>query len=236
MANTYFDFKQFRIEQSNCANKVSTDACVFGAWMAKLIPSGKVLDIGAGSGLLSLILAQGNAQKVIGIELDPNCAQQAAENVSLSKFSDKVDILTADARNWQGTANFDYIISNPPFFNNTFKNTDSRKTQARQTESLGPKDWVQILANNSKENTLVALLLSNNDVLEAYEDQFTDLGYIIQKIELLDHSKATCKRVILFAGKRKMEKDLPATFTYKNQDGSYTDEMIALLKDYYLHL
>jgi tRNA1Val (adenine37-N6)-methyltransferase len=236
MANTYFQFKQFKIEQKHCANKVSTDACVFGAWMARLIKSGIVLDVGAGSGLLSLMIGQQHKAAILGIELEEDCVRQAEDNISASPFG-HIQIRQADIRTWQSTEKFDWLISNPPFFNNSSKNEDVKKNLARQTESLGPKDWATILSNCGYEETKVALLLSNNDVLASYEENLKNSGFGNQKkILLLDTETAECKRVILFAKKEAFQLATPSSFIYKNQDGSYANEFIELMKDYYLYL
>ena len=236
MANTYFQFKQFTIEQNACANKVSTDACVFGAWMAKLINKGKVLDVGAGSGLLSLMIGQVHQEAILGIEIEKDCVCQAQENVQASSFQ-HVCIQQGDIRSYQSAEKFDWIISNPPFFNNSSKNEDERKNIARQTESLGPDDWPDILKNCAHQESLVALLLSNNDVLKAYEQVLSKADFKNQQsIRLLDTMHAPCKRVILFASKEKRQLNIPDQFIYKNRDASYSDEFVDVLNDYYLYL
>lgn len=238
MANTYFKFKQFTIEQKACANKVSTDACVFGAFLAKHLPQSSVLDIGTGSALLSLMMGQGKATPIIGIEIESSCFKQAQENVKSSPFSEKIHLTNADVRNWKYDIAFDFIISNPPFFNNTSKNDDSAKNIARQTDSLSPKDWKTILENNATKSTQVILLLSNNDVLLDYENELNACGFNKQhKTLLFDKENVECKRVILHACQNKNPTpSLPKSFTYKDNNGEYTNEFIALLKDFYLYL
>ena len=236
MANTYFQFKQFKIEQKTCANKVSTDACVFGAWMAKLIQKGTVLDIGTGSGLLALMLGQEHKETILGVEIESTCAEQALENVKESSF-EHVQIVQGDIRNWQSEQKFDWIISNPPFFNNSSKNEDEKKNMARQTESLGPGDWPSILKNCGHLQTTIALLLSNNDVLLAYEKSLSEAGYTYQqKILLLDTETADCKRVILFAKQETLHLNVPLNFVYKNEANGYSQEFVKLLKSFYLYL
>lgn len=238
MANTYFKFKQFTIEQKTCANKVSTDACVFGAFLVKHLPKSSVLDVGTGSALLSLMMAQGKANQIIGVEIDADCFAQAKENVNNSQFKEKVFLDNADIRNWQYDITFDFIISNPPFFNNTSKNEDEAKNKARQTESLSPKDWKVILGNNANPKTQIFLLLSNNDVLQEYEQELNLCGYKYQhKALLFDKEKVDCKRVILHACQNEIITPLlPKSFTYKKDDGTYTNEFIELLKEFYLYL
>jgi len=238
MSNSYFKFKQFTVEQKLCANKVSTDACVFGAFLSKHLPLSSVLDVGTGSALLSLMMAQGEVNQIIGVEIEENCFQQAQENVKNSPFDSIIFLENADIRDWKYDLTFDFIISNPPFFNNTSKNADSVKNIARQTEILGPKDWKDILEKNANPSTQVLLLLSNNDVLAEYEKELKNCGYAFQyKTMLYDKSDVTCKRVILHACQNEHPSiKLPKTFTYKKDNEEYTAEFTDLLKDFYLYL
>src|SRR5690606_2219536 len=97
MSNSYFRFKQFTVHQEHCAMKVSTDACIQGAWTPIGAQVKNILDIGAGTGLLSLMLAQRQPQaKIDAIELDAAAAQQAAQNIAASPWADWVAVITGD--------------------------------------------------------------------------------------------------------------------------------------------
>ncbi|MEZ4978691.1 MAG: methyltransferase [Chitinophagales bacterium] len=237
MRNSHFSFKNFRIEQGNCANKVSTDACVFGAIIAPLCTELSVLEIGTGTGVLALMLAQEGASVVLSIELEEACANQAKENVHNSTFSKQIEIICADARKWKSGKLFDYVISNPPFFNNTFKSSSEKRNLARQNESLAAGDWKSIIEKNLKEDGIVVLLLSNNDVLLEYKKELRNNGLSVQKeILLFDKANVPCKRVILFASRQEIHLPLQKQIIYKEEDGNYTEEMKNLLKNYYLYL
>ena len=117
MANTYFQFKQFIIHQDQCAMKVCTDACILGAWFAEKIPSqSAVLDIGSGTGLLMLMLAQKNKSEIDGIELDLSSFKQLKENISISKWKESLHAFPGDVRTFSFSSKYDFIIVNPPFF------------------------------------------------------------------------------------------------------------------------
>lgn len=237
MRNQHFSFKQFHINQSSCANKVSTDACVFGAIIAPFCREKSVLEIGTGTGVLSLMIAQEEASKIVSLELEASCAEQAKENVNMSSFSRQIEIICCDARIWQSSEQFDFIISNPPFFNSTYKSSSEKRNLARQNESLAASDWKSIIKNNLKDDGTLALLLSNNDVLSEYKNELQENGLIEQKeISLFDKENVPCKRVILFASREKINLPFKQKFFYKDEEGNYTEEMKDLLKNYYLYL
>ena len=128
-----FRFKQFEIRQDRCAMKVGTDGVLLGAWA----PGGKrILDIGTGTGLVALMMAQRFPEaRVVGIDLDADACGQAGENVADSPFAARVGIVHCALQEYED-APFDAIVSNPPFFVNSLKNPDSKRTMARHADSL----------------------------------------------------------------------------------------------------
>lgn len=132
MANEYFKFKQFTVWQSDCAMKVGTDGTLLGAWAGG---GQKILDIGTGTGLIALMMAQRFPDAhITGIDIDAAAVSQAQSNVSQSPFSDRIDIIEADAQEFDGS--FDAIVSNPPFFADSLVCPDSRRTLARHNLTL----------------------------------------------------------------------------------------------------
>ncbi|TGD80603.1 tRNA1(Val) (adenine(37)-N6)-methyltransferase [Hymenobacter wooponensis] len=135
MANSYFQFKQFRIEQGECAMKVSTDACVLGA-VADLTAAQHILDIGTGTGLLALMAAQRNPTACIeAVELDTAAAAQAAGNFRSSPWRNRLTVHAMSLGQFAATnpAAFDHIICNPPFFRHSLRSPDAQRTTARHT-------------------------------------------------------------------------------------------------------
>ena len=135
---TGFKFKQFEIHQDRCAMKVGTDGVLLGAWA----PGGKrILDVGSGTGLISLMMAQRFPEaQVLGIDMDGEACEEAAENVAASPFADRVEIECCRLQDYHSAESFDAIVSNPPFFLNSLKNPDSKRTMARHTDSLPFRD------------------------------------------------------------------------------------------------
>ncbi|UXX79660.1 methyltransferase [Reichenbachiella carrageenanivorans] len=132
MANSYFQFKQFIIHQELCAMKVSTEACLLGAWVAAAKPS-RILDIGTGTGLLALMLAQRIDGQIDAVELDEQAAQQAAQNVAASPWVNRVSVIHQDIFDYAKNNNnrYDLIVSNPPFFTNSLKAETENKNLAK---------------------------------------------------------------------------------------------------------
>jgi len=138
VGNQWFKFKQFNIRQDRCAMKVGTDGVILGAW-ASVPGHGRVLDVGTGTGLLSLMLAQrSKGIDILAVELDKGAAVQAAENVAKSKFRDRIvvhqgnflDVVTGMDKA------FNMVICNPPFFVDSYKPGIRQRSIARHVEEL----------------------------------------------------------------------------------------------------
>lgn len=142
MPNTYFQFKQFRIEQEKCAMKVCTDSCLFGAWTEIEEHTSTILDIGTGTGLLSLMLAQKSSAHIYGIEIDENACLQTEANFNNSPWKNRLKLIMSDVLNFEPEYLFDFIICNPPFY---------EKEMASQTKG-------EQIAKHSLQLNLAALL------------------------------------------------------------------------------
>lgn len=137
MANDYFQFKQFTIHQQRCAMKVGTDGTLLGAWAQVPIKSARILDIGTGTGLIALMMAQRFPEAtVLGIDIDGEAVSQAQENVALSPFVSRVEIRLQNVLDFECKEGYDAIVSNPPYFVNAITCPDQQRTIARHTISL----------------------------------------------------------------------------------------------------
>lgn len=142
MPNPFFDFKQFRVRHDRCAMKVGTDAVLLGAWV-KVDDSRHILDVGCGSGIISLMLAQRQADaSVVGIDIDPDAVSQASENAKASPFSERCRFEVCDVRKFYidfagcDHALFDTIVCNPPFYTEDTLPPDDLRSRARNSRSL----------------------------------------------------------------------------------------------------
>ena len=235
--------------------KVCTDACLFGAWVAKqpsIEAAHSILDIGAGTGLLSLILAQvtdKNSTKITAVEIESQAAAEASSNFNLSKWNERLILVNESIQNY--TANFmanadeknkfDIIITNPPFYEGDLKSPDSNKNKAAHSTELS---WTSLVENSSsllKEEGNFFVLVPT---LRAYTMQKlaeVSLLYLMEEVLVYNDAKHLPFRSFLHFQKRKQGLDksnsvLRNKIVIKNTDNSYSPAFTELLKDYYLHL
>lgn len=232
MPNTHFTFKQFTIHQDQTAMKVTTDACILGAYT--VVQGAKsILDIGTGTGLLSLMLSQRSEAKINAIEIDENAYNQVVMNVNESIFKDKITIYNTSIQEFITKNFYDLIISNPPFFQNHLKSETSARNNSIHTDTLSFEDLL---------NTVLRLLSFNGTfvvLLPLYESSFFEQLSISK--ELYPQKKLTIRhrkgskilRIITTFGRIKKE-IINEELIIKNPDESYTPDFQVLLKDYYL--
>lgn len=138
MSNNYFIFKQFTIRHDRCAMKVGTDGTLLGAWaeVPSSVPHPSILDIGTGTGLIALMMAQRFPQSVVkAIDIDREAVAQAQENIATSPFADRIKTANIAIQDFRDST-FDAIVCNPPFFTEALTCPDERRTAARHTSSL----------------------------------------------------------------------------------------------------
>ncbi|SEG23349.1 tRNA1(Val) (adenine(37)-N6)-methyltransferase [Marinobacterium lutimaris] len=165
--NSFFQCKEFRIEQRGAAMKVTTDACILGAW-APLQSARRILDIGTGSGVLSLFAAQRAPEALIdAVELDPEAAQQASDNFEASPFRARLNIHCTDIRRFQPSHAYDLVLCNPPFFDSSTPNANSRLSQARHSPSLPLADLLESISTLLEPNGKAFLLLERTQAERA---------------------------------------------------------------------
>lgn len=155
MANDFFRFKKFTVLQSRCAMKVGTDGTLLGAWAEG---GRNILDIGTGTGLIALMMAQRfpDAQ-VTGIDIDPEAVGQASENVAQSVFCERIRIVECDAADFQGQ--FDCIVSNPPYFEHSLTCPDNQRTLARHNDSLTYDSLFRIVSRLLTEQGVFSMVV-----------------------------------------------------------------------------
>ena len=136
MPNPFFSFKKFTVYHDRCAMKVGTDGVLLGAW-TNISSSQHILDIGTGTGLIALMLAQRNPQAFItAIDIDEGAVEQARDNIQASPWKDRIEATLQDIRSVSSTVTYDTIVSNPPYFIDSLKCPNQQRNIARHTDML----------------------------------------------------------------------------------------------------
>jgi len=239
MPNPFFHFKQFTVHQDRCAMKVCTDACLFGAWVAREIAGddvvSNILDIGTGTGLLSLLLAQKNNASIDAVELSTDAASQASENFVASPWKSRLKIHHCDIRRFDPAYQYDLIISNPPFFEDDLKSEDEHRNTAMHSTTFTLDELLKQIKRLLKQNGAAAVLIPfhrNN-----YFENILELnGFFIKEVMQVKQTvRHTFFRSMYIFTKYSQGKN-EGEITIQNEEKQYTAAFAALLKDYYLKL
>jgi tRNA1Val (adenine37-N6)-methyltransferase len=234
--NHYFQFKQFTVWQEHVAMKVCTDACLYGAWLASQIQDqtsiSNCLDIGTGTGLLSLILAQKTNANIEAVELETAAAQQAKENFEASPFANRLTVVQADINQWQNEQAYQLVFSNPPFYEHDLASPNAKRNLALHSSAL----------------TLEALFLAMNRLVEPSGQMSMILPWHRREAAIkhalalgwhLNAEASVCQTEKHKAFRSFLLFSQTAKTPFANeiiiqQNGVYSQAFIALLKDYYL--
>lgn len=234
MANNYFNFKQFTIVQEKSAFKVGTDGVLLGA-AANVSDKHKALDIGTGTGLISLMIAQRCNAEITAIESDNESFSEALDNVNKSLWSSRITVINTYLQNYSPVEKkFDLIVSNPPFFIDSLKNPDRRKSAARHNDSLTSAQLLSGVSRLLESNGIFQVIMPyvEGNMLIAEASEFGLFCSDILKIRPLPASEI--RRIILtFSGERKKATEKFLTIE-RGARHEFTDEYINLTKDFYL--
>lgn len=219
--------------------KVCTDACLFGAFMAQYLAKTTIkmiADIGTGTGLLSLMLAQKNNASIHAYEIDNDAAIQAQENFSNSAWSQRLSVIKGNVTALKPITNYDWIICNPPFYEKSLKSPHAVKNIAMHSEQLNLKDLMPIckeyLTPQGKFAVLLPYQRTTTFVAIAHQNNF----YLEYKLDIKPSSKHHFFRSICIFSKTPTPTLLDETITIKELNNEYSASFKTLLKDYYLFL
>lgn len=164
MANFFFKFKQFTIFQDQCAMKVGTDGVLLGAW-SDVSACEDILDVGTGTGLISLMLAQRSPNAyIVAIDIDEDCSIQAKQNIGQSIFANQINVQQISFQDFLNNSKkrFDLIVSNPPYFQNALKSPDISRNYARHDNTLSYKEIIAASDFLLNEKGRIALILPSD--------------------------------------------------------------------------
>lgn len=239
MSNSFFRFKQFIVHQDQTAMKVCTDACLFGAWVVKntkLTSAQNILDIGTGTGLLSLMLAQHCTATIDAVEIETMAAEQANANFKASKWHNQLQIHTSSiidfAKNNQ--RKYDLIITNPPFFEQQLKSTSAQRNIAMHSAHLTLFELANCINILIADTGVAAILLPWNRSKE-WKEIVEKLGvYCIKETTVKQSSAHPYFRTMILMQKKAIAVE---SDTINIKEGNeYSKEFSQLLAPYYLAL
>lgn len=229
-----FHFKHFSLNHDRSTMKVGTDAVLLGAWVG-VKPTDWVLDIGTGCGVLPLMLAQRSIAKVHAVDLDEASALEAAENFQASQWSRQLFAFHADVRKFTMQCAYDLIISNPPFFINSFKCDADRRNQARHTDtSLTFNDLIATVRRLLKPDGRFVVVLPERE-----SHGFLSLAeqgnlYLYRKEIIVPIEGKEANRVNFELRYGKPDTVLVTELIIRHEDGTFTDDYLERVKNFYL--
>ena len=233
-----FQFKKFTINQDRCAMKVGTDGVLLGAWCPIDNNPFSILDIGAGTGILSLMIAQrSKAEQIDAIEIDEDAFEQCVDNFESSPWSDKLFCFHAGLDEFmeEPEDEYDLIISNPPFYTEDYKTENEQRDLARFSDALPFKDLVEAVNLLLSENGIFAVIIPFKE-----EEKFIALAKDFElhpfKITRVKGTPTTEIKRSLLAFSKTQKQTLIDELIIETARHQYTEEYIDLTKDFYLKM
>jgi len=236
---TKFQFKQFSVQQDQCAMKIGTDGVLLGAWAPILHNPYNILDIGTGTGIIALMLAQrSTAQQIDALEIDENAYEQATDNFENSSWNDRLFCFHAGLDEFieEPEDEYDLIVSNPPFYAEDYKSNDEKRDLARFQDALPFEDLIEAADLLLSENGILAVIIPFKE-----EERFMAIAKEFElypiKITRVKGTPTTEIKRSLLAFKRyelpALDSDELIIETARHQ---YTPEYIELTKEFYLKM
>lgn len=238
MANPYFRFKKFTVYHDKCAMKVGTDAVLLGAW-ADTSFCRNILDIGTGTGIIALMLAQRSQATVEAIDIDKEACVQATENAAASPYTERIKVVHASCADFAASnqqKRYDLIVSNPPYFINSLKCPDNKRTVARHTDTLLLSDLIREAQTLLSPCGQIALVLPYERLEEVKALASANHLYICRQTDVIPTPGAAPKRLLVELSTTEENIKNRDTLTIEEARHQYTPEYIALTKEFYLKM
>lgn len=229
-----FRFKKFIILHDRCAHKVGTDGVLLGAWIKAHDPK-QILDVGTGSGVIALMMAQRFPKaEITAIELDKDSFDQAKENAANSLFADRVTVLYGDFLNFDFPEKFDLIVSNPPFFKGVYSSGNDRRDQARHEFALPQKHFLQKTAELLSQQSQLAVILPKEEARHFIELARPLNLYPLEITKVYGSPRATDKRWLLILS-NEFKNSIPGKLYLRDNEGKFSEAYKELTREFYLN-
>ena len=236
MSNSYFSFRQFTVHQDQCAMKVGIDGVLLGAW-TPVENSQTILDVGTGTGLIALMLAQRSNASILGIDIEKGAIRQATENVGNSAWNERINLLEQPFQDFAENTDhqFDLIVSNPPYFVNSLKAPSESRSTARHTDSLSHNELIENAMKILSPTGRICLILPLNEGIECTRMAETFGLFCSKRVNVYPKRNGEIKRLLIEFKTEKTE-TVVSDLVIEESRHQYSPEFTELAKDYYLKL
>lgn len=236
--NKPFRFKQFVVQQDRCAMKIGTDGVLLGAWTEVDFEPQSILDIGAGTGVISLMLAQKSyAPTIDALEIDENAYEQCVDNFEASPWGDRLYCYHSGLDEFMDEIEdrYDLIVSNPPFYNERVTSGDSSRDLARQNYALPFTELLEGVTKLLSDEGRLSVIVPFKEFEEFIKLAKNNGLYVLRITNVRGHKDAPLKRSLMEFSRTKAETQIDE-LTIERERHQYTKEYIALTQDYYLKM
>jgi len=217
--------------------KVCTDACILGAWFApKIADTATVLDIGTGTGLLMMMLAQQSEAEIHGIEINKDAFKQVEENIAGQKWKNRFKIFHGDARKFHLPMKYDFIISNPPFYEKDLRSGNDAIDTAMHSSQLQFDELFQIIQINLLPNGTFGILLPVKRAEEFIKLAAVQNFHLVEKLMIRQSCTRAYFRTVLHFARVQQNPKPDTELVIQSDEGVYTEEFVELMREYYLNL
>ncbi len=235
MSNQTFAFKQFKIIQDKCAMKVGTDAVLLGSWVNSSNAK-TILDIGTGTGIIALMLAQKSGARIDAIDIDLNAYIQATENINNCQWKDHIEVHHISLQQFakESDHKYDLIVSNPPYFIDSSKASEESRTNARHTDQLPFNELLDGVLKLLNPTGKFYVILPTKESEQFREEAEKHKFFLTKLTRVITRTDKPEKRLMMrFEFIQRAFSESSITIE-KDERHSYTDEYKELTKDYYL--
>ena len=230
-----FRFKQFTIYQDLAGMKVGTDSIILGSVIKIKSKYKNILDVGAGTGILTLMMAQRTSNSnITAVEIDSNSYHQANINIDNCKWNDRINLLHADAKHLKTNDKYDLIICNPPYFSNSKQSIIISKNTARHQVELTFKDLLNIWEKIGDDDSDLACITPIIESEKFYKMVKNNGNYLAYYLEVRSNPNSHPKRAVMLFSKNKMD-TIQSELCIYNDEGGYSEAYINMTKDFYLN-
>ena len=233
-----FRFKQFAIVQERSAMKVGTDGVLLGAWVRLNEGHSRILDVGCGTGLVALMVAQRTAQwgaEVVGVEIDSPSAAEAAYNFAQSSWTDRLSVAECAVQEYHTDTPFDHIVSNPPYFVNSLLSPDAARATARHTTALSFDALAHSASRLLSEEGVLSVVLPYDAASDMVLAAARCGLFLSRRMDVRSKATSAPIRVLLEFGRNAVPTER-TELTIHSPEGpcGYSPDYVALTKDFYL--